>query len=108
MFDLSENVMEIKKDKENGVTVLRVIGQLTSPTSPLLAAVIDNVLKEENNLILDFEKLDYLASSGIRVLLVTQKKINATKGALVLRHVNDVVMDIFEMTGLNDFLTIEK
>lgn len=100
--------MEIKKDKENGVTVLRVIGQLTSPTSPLLAAVIDNVLKEENNLILDFEKLDYLASSGIRVLLVTQKKINAAKGALVLRHVNDVVMDIFEMTGLNDFLTIEK
>ena len=98
--------MEIKKDKENGVTVLRVIGQLTSPTSPLLAAVIDNVLKEENNLILDFEKLDYLSSAGLRVLLAAQKQMNK-QGDMVVRHVNETIADIFDVTGFCDILTIE-
>lgn len=99
--------MQIRKEKENGVTVLHIIGQMTSPTSPLVEAAINNVLDEESHLILDFSKVDFLASSGIRVLLTTQKKINSFHGSLTLRHVAPVVMDVFEMTGLKDFLRIE-
>lgn len=98
--------MQIKRTKENGVTVLSVIGQLVSPTSPSFEAAINSVLDEENQLILDFAQVDFLASSGIRVLLTTHKKIRASMGALILRNVNDVVMNVLETTGLKDFLDI--
>ena len=99
--------MQIRKSVENGVVVLKVIGQLTSPTSPSLEAVINTVLETETRLILDFEELEFLASSGIRVILSTQKKINAEHGSLIIRNVNDVVMEVFEMTGLREFINIQ-
>lgn len=98
--------MQIKRTKENGITVLSVIGQLVSPTSPSFEAAINSVLDEENQLILDFAQVDFLASSGIRVLLTTHKKIRASMGSLILRNVNDVVMNVLETTGLKDFLDI--
>lgn len=98
--------MQIQKSKENNVVVLKVIGQLTSQTSPALEATINDVLRTEKNLILDFAELDFLASSGIRVILSTHKKIKNKDGAFVIRNVNKVVMDVFEMTGLRDFLNI--
>ena len=98
--------MKIEKMMEGEITVLKVDGQLTSATSPELENAINKVLETENNLVLDFAELAFLASSGIRVILSTQKKINAKEGALVIRNVNKVVMDVFEMTGLRDFLNI--
>ena len=98
--------MQIQKTQENGIVVLKVVGQLTSPTSPALETAINEVLATESNLILDFAELDFLASSGIRVILSTQKKINAKDGAFVIRNVNKVVMEVFEMTGLRDFLNV--
>ena len=98
--------MKIEKMMEGEITVLKVAGQLTSATSPELENAINKVLETENNLVLDFAELAFLASSGIRVILSTQKKINAKEGALVIRNVNKVVMDVFEMTGLRDFLNI--
>ena len=99
--------MQIQKTQENGITVLKVIGQLTSQTAPSLEAVINSVLETEKNLILDFSELDFLASSGIRVILSTMKKIKTQFGSLVIRNVNDVVMEVFEMTGLRDFINIQ-
>ena len=98
--------MQIEKTIENGVVVLKVTGQLTSPTSLSLEAAINSVLETDKNLILDFAGLDFLASSGIRVILSTQKRINTKDGAFVIRNVNKVVMEVFEMTGLRDFLNI--
>ena len=98
--------MQIEKTEENGITVLNVSGQLTSPTSPALETAINQVLETENDLILDFAELDFLASSGIRVILSTQKKIKTKNGAFVIRNVNKVVMDVFEMTGLRDFISV--
>ena len=57
-------------------------------------------------LTLDFEKLDYISSAGLRVLLSTQKVMNK-QGALKIIHVNDTIMEIFEVTGFTDILTIE-
>ncbi|MBO4520802.1 MAG: STAS domain-containing protein [Alphaproteobacteria bacterium] len=98
--------MELKKLQENGITVLKVAGQLTSSTSPALEKAINEILETEKNLILDFAELEFLASSGIRVILSTQKKINSKNGALVIRNVKKVVMDVFEMTGLREFLNV--
>ena len=98
--------MQIEKTQEGDIAVLKVIGQLTSSTSPALETAVNDVLKTESNLVLDFAELDFLASSGLRVILSTQKRINAKDGALVIRNVNKVVMEVFEMTGLRDFLNV--
>ncbi|MBR1945319.1 MAG: STAS domain-containing protein [Alphaproteobacteria bacterium] len=98
--------MQIEKTQEGDIVVLKVIGQLTSSTSPALETAVNDVLKTESNLVLDFAELDFLASSGLRVILSTQKRINAKDGALVIRNVNKVVMEVFEMTGLRDFLNV--
>ena len=98
--------MQIEKTKEGDIVVLKISGQLTSVTSPELETAINGVLETESNLVLDFADLDFLASSGLRVILSTQKRINAKDGALVIRNVNKVVMEVFEMTGLRDFLNV--
>lgn len=98
--------MQLQKTQENGIVVLKVIGQLISATSSSLETEINNILETENNLILDFSELDFLASSGIRVILSAQKKIKNKNGSLVIRNVNDVVMEVFEMTGLRQFIDI--
>lgn len=56
---------------------------------------------------MDFEKLEYLSSAGLRVLLAAQKKMNK-QGEMVLRNVNETVMEVFEVTGFVDILTIES
>ena len=100
--------MQIEKTQEGDIVVLNVSGQLTSATSPEFEAAVNRILETESNLVLDFTNLDFLASSGLRVILSTQKKINVKDGALVIRNVNKVVMDVFEMTGLRDFLNVFK
>ena len=98
--------MQIEKTKDGDIVVLKVIGQLTSSTSPALETAINSVLETENSLVLDFAELDFLASSGLRVILSTQKRINAKDGALVIRNVNEIVMEVFEMTGLRNYLNV--
>ena len=63
-------------------------------------------LEEIDALVFDFEKLDYISSAGLRVLLSAQKKMNA-KGTMKVLHVNEDIMDVFDITGFSDVLTIE-
>ncbi len=98
--------MRIQKTIENGVTVLNITGRLVSTTAADLENAIDSVLDEDNKLILDFSGVEYMASSGIRTLLLASKKIKASDGLLILRNVNADVMYVLEITGLKDFLDI--
>lgn len=98
--------MQIQKTTENGVTVLNITGRLVSTTATDLERAIDSVLDEDNKLILDFSGVEYMASSGIRTLLLASKKIKASDGLLILRNVNPDVMYVLEITGLKDFLDI--
>ncbi|MBP3403336.1 MAG: STAS domain-containing protein [Alphaproteobacteria bacterium] len=98
--------MRIQKTIENGVTVLNITGRLVSTTAADLETAIDSVLNDDNKLILDFSGVEYMASSGIRTLLLASKKIKAVDGQLILRNVNSDVMYVLEITGLKDFLDI--
>ncbi len=98
--------MQIQKTIENEVTVLNVNGRVVSTTASVLEKAIDDVLKTDNKLILDFSEVDFMASSGIRVLLTAYKRIKVIDGLLILRNVNPAVMNVLEMTGLKDFLDI--
>ena len=93
------------KLKESTLTIA-LEGRLDTTTAPLLEKELKNALTDIDTLIFDFEKLDYISSAGLRVLLSTQKKMNRL-GAMFIRNVNDTINEVFEVTGFVDILTIE-
>ena len=82
------------------------IGRLDTVTAPELEAEISAILPTAESLVLDMEKLEYISSAGLRVILKTQKALTQ-KAGLKLIHVSDDVREVFEITGFSDFLTIE-
>lgn len=99
--------MTIHKTQEDGVPTLTLEGRLDTITAPELETVLLPSLEECEELMMDFESLDYLSSAGLRVLLAGQKKANKLRKSMVITGVNDTIMEVFEMTGFADILTIE-
>ena len=97
--------MSLKIDKKNAET-LALVGRLDTMTAPELEAEISAMLPTVQSLTLDMEKLDYISSAGLRVILKTQKALEKKSG-LTLTHVSDEVKEVFDITGFSDFLTIE-
>lgn len=93
----------IKEIKESAMNVA-LEGRLDTTTAPELEAELQ--LEDITELVLDFEKLDYVSSAGLRVLLAAQKVMNR-QGSMLIRNVNEGIMEIFEITGFIDILTIE-
>ena len=98
--------MTITKTQEGGRLDLALEGRLDTATAPQLEQTLKELLPDVTELTLDFSKLEYLSSAGLRVLLGAQKAMNR-QGTMTLRHVNETIMDIFEVTGFADILTIE-
>ena len=99
--------MSLKIEKKNTETkTLALVGRLDTVTAPELEAEISTILPTAESLVLDMEKLEYISSAGLRVILKTQKALTQ-KAGLKLIHVSDEVMEVFEITGFSDFLTIE-
>lgn len=96
--------IEIKKDADK--LVLEITGRLDTVTAPTLEKAINDNLGETKSLILDFKGLEYISSAGLRVLLGTQKKMQQL-GAMKIINVCELVMEVFEVTGFKDILTIE-
>ena len=97
--------MTINKDLQGETLNVAIEGRLdTSPAPDLEAALSD--LGGVKELLLDFSKLEYVSSAGLRVLLASQKTMNA-QGKMLIRNVNDTIMEVFEITGFADILTIE-
>ncbi len=93
--------------KQNGSTLeLAVAGRLDTMTAPELEAALSKDMGGAEELILDFSKLDYISSAGLRVLLSAHKAMLPKEGMKVI-HVNDIVQEVFEVTGFADILTIE-
>lgn len=94
--------------KESNATSLTVIleGRLDTTTAPDLEKELKDSLDDVTELIMDFEKLEYISSAGLRVLLSAQK-IMSRQGEMKLIHVSDTIMEIFEVTGFADILTFE-
>ena len=96
--------IEIKKnDKE---ITIEIVGRLDTITAPVLEKTIGENIGGTQSLILDFKGLEYISSAGLRVLLGAQKKMNGV-GSMKLINVCEDVMEVLEMTGFADILTIE-
>ena len=98
--------MKIKKTADNNALTLAVEGRLETTTAPELEAIVKTELDGVEELIFDLSKLDYISSAGLRVLLSAQKKMN-NQGKMKVTGANEIVMEIFDITGFNDILTIE-
>lgn len=99
-------MLNISKTIENGSAVLQLEGRLDTATSPQLEEDLKGVLEQAKNITMDFANLEYISSAGLRVLLSTQKAVMNDGGMKVI-NVNDTIMEIFEVTGFSDILTIE-
>ena len=98
--------MEIAKTQENTKLTLTVSGRLDTTTSPKLEAELNAAIAGVTELVFDFKDLDYISSAGLRILLTAQKAM-AKQGTMKIVHVNETVMEVFEITGFADILTIE-
>ena len=98
--------MNIEKICVENVATLKVVGRLDTMTAPALETAISETVAACDALVLDFAGLEYISSAGLRVILKAQKAMTA-KGGMKLLHVNETIMEIFEITGFSDILTIE-
>lgn len=101
--------MDIQTKTNDSVLDVALSGRLDTATSPELDAVLQKeITPAVRQLNIDLAALDYISSAGLRVLLAAQKKMNAAGGSMLVQHPNEVVEEIFDVTGFNEILQIEK
>ena len=98
--------MTIEKTITAAAATLKIVGRLDTSTAPELEATIDGCVAGINELVLDCGALEYVSSAGLRVILKAQKLMNA-QGGMKLTNVNETIMEVFDITGFADILTIE-
>ncbi len=98
--------MEINKTIQNETLTVRITGRIDTTTAPKLGDSLTESYDSCSELVLDFAGVDYISSAGLRILLSAQK-VMSKKGGMKLINVSSDIMDIFEVTGFKDILTIE-
>ena len=98
--------MTINKSQNGSTLVIALEGRLDTMTAPELEAELNASLKDAEALEMDFTKLEYISSAGLRVLLSAHKTMSAKEG-MTVTNVNEIVAEVFEVTGFADILNIE-
>ncbi len=97
--------MKINKNQEGSVLNIAIEGRLDTTTAPTLEEELQGKLDGISELNFDFANLEYISSAGLRVLLSVQKLMNK-QGMMQIKNVNADIMDVFDITGFTDILTI--
>lgn len=98
--------MQITNERNGNTLTLSISGRVDTATAPELEKFIEENTEGVSELILDVKDMSYTSSAGLRVFLKAQKKMNS-QGKMIIKNVQSTVMEIFEMTGFSDILTIE-
>ena len=98
--------MTMNKTLNGNVLEIALEGRLDTMTAPELEAELNRSMGGADSLVLDFAKLEYISSAGLRVLLSAHKAMSS-KGGMKVKNVNEIVQEVFEVTGFADILTIE-
>lgn len=99
-------MLNYTKKLDGGVMNLELDGSLDTNTAPGLLADLEPQLRNLSKLVLNCEKLSYISSAGLRVLLTFQQELEAAGKTMELHYVNDLIRDVFDVTGFLDILTI--
>lgn len=97
--------MNISTKIENTTLSIFLEGRLDTMTAPQLERILKKEINDITELIFDFAGIEYVSSAGLRVLLAAQKVMNR-QGSMTIKHVNETVMDVFEVTGFSEILDI--
>ena len=96
--------MTINVERDFEFVTLEITGRLDTTTAPNLESIINELSEDTKELVFDMSGVEYISSAGIRVLLGAYKKINSNQGKVRIEKVNDMVREVFEMTGLLEML----
>lgn len=99
--------MQIELERQGKALTIRLNGRLDTVTSPELKEIVDKELGEAAELFLDMEKVEYVSSAGLRVILAASKKMKAKKSVVTVCHANKEVKEVFEITGFDEILNIQ-
>ena len=99
--------MTINVERDFELVTLVITGRLDTTTAPNLDSVVNELPEDTKELIFDMSGVEYISSAGIRVLLGAYKKMNSNQGRTKIEKVNDMVREVFEMTGLSEMLCEE-
>lgn len=99
-------MLNIDKKVDGKNIELVLSGRIDTTTAPELDKAIQEIIGNAENLVFNFADIDYISSAGLRVLLTSQKAMNK-QGSMKVIHVNESVMEIFEVTGFSEILSIE-
>ena len=99
-------MLQVEKQKEGKTLIMSLIGKLDTVTAPQLKETIDDSLLDADKLILDFQELEYTSSAGLRVLLTVYNMMEDREG-MIIRNVNDTIMEVFASVGFTRFIKIE-
>ena len=100
-------MLNVTKNNVNDILTIALNGRLDTMTAPELESELANAIVGVKELVFDLKNLEYISSAGLRVLLSAQKKINGQQGKMKLTNVCELVMEVFDVTGFADILTIE-
>ena len=98
--------MDINVEKNGTELNVALTGRLDTTTAPELEGKLNEILDGVTGLTFDMSNLEYISSAGLRVLLSSQKRMKE-QGKMVVTNVNEAIMEIFDVTGFSDILTIE-
>ena len=99
--------MTINKTLDGTALTMAIEGRIDTQTAPELEAVIKDSIDDVDRLVLDFAKVIYISSAGLRTVLSAQNWMDAKKGAMVIRNAAKVILNVFKVTGFDSFLTLE-
>lgn len=99
--------MTINVERDFELVTLGITGRLDTTTAPNLEAVINEISEDTKELVFNIAELEYISSAGIRVILSAYKKMNQSGGIMRIEKANDIVREVFEMTGLVEMLNQE-
>ena len=107
-MDYGEKIMANTIYEKNGTTLtVKPEGRLDTATSPALQKELQQYMDGVRDILMDFEKVEYISSGGLRLLLATQQQMEDRGGSMRLIHVNALVLDIFDLVGFMDVVTVE-
>lgn len=99
--------MEITIIQENGTTTVNIAGRLDTVTSPELDKAVKPHIGTGASIVFDCDKMVYVSSSGLRVVLATHKQVTAAGGRFMVKNLNAEVKSVFDLTGFSRILAIE-
>ena len=98
--------MTIEKKKDGNKLTFRIAGRLDTTYAPEMEKAVKENIGGIEELVIDMEKLEYISSAGLRVLLSAKKKMDE-QGSMKIKNVSEAIMEVFEITGFNEIMTIE-